>query len=56
MSAWEQPWPDPQALGEQAWTLQAAAAINRAMQSLILRCPAQYLWGYHRYKQPRTTP
>ncbi|PPE70252.1 lysophospholipid acyltransferase family protein [Caldimonas thermodepolymerans] len=31
----------------------AATAINRAMERLILRCPGQYLWGYHRYKQPR---
>ena len=31
----------------------AAAAINRAMEALILQCPAQYLWGYHRYKAPR---
>jgi len=32
---------------------QAATAVNRAMQSLIEQCPAQYLWGYARYKQPR---
>ncbi|MGA0610450.1 lysophospholipid acyltransferase family protein [Caldimonas sp. KR1-144] len=32
---------------------QSAAAINRAMESLILQCPEQYLWGYHRYKAPR---
>jgi Kdo2-lipid IVA lauroyltransferase/acyltransferase len=31
-----------------------AAAINRAMQGLILQCPQQYLWGYNRYKTPRT--
>jgi Kdo2-lipid IVA lauroyltransferase/acyltransferase len=31
----------------------AAAAINRAMEALILQCPQQYLWGYHRYKKPR---
>ena len=31
----------------------AAAAINRAMERLILQCPEQYLWGYHRYKAPR---
>jgi KDO2-lipid IV(A) lauroyltransferase len=30
-----------------------AAAINRAMEQLILACPQQYLWGYHRYKAPR---
>jgi KDO2-lipid IV(A) lauroyltransferase len=33
----------------------AAAVINRAMEALILQCPQQYLWGYHRYKQPRST-
>ena len=32
----------------------AAAAINRAMEGLILQCPQQYLWGYHRYKNPRS--
>ena len=31
----------------------AAAAVNRAMERLILQCPGQYLWGYHRYKSPR---
>jgi len=31
----------------------AAAIINRAMEELILQAPEQYLWGYHRYKQPR---
>ena len=28
-----------------------AAAINRAMEFLIRQCPAQYLWGYNRYKR-----
>ena len=32
---------------------QAAGVINHAMESLILSCPQQYLWGYARYKQPR---
>ena len=32
---------------------ESAAIINRAMERLILRCPQQYLWGYHRYKTPR---
>jgi KDO2-lipid IV(A) lauroyltransferase len=31
----------------------AAAALNAAMEDLIRRAPGQYLWGYHRYKQPR---
>jgi len=34
---------------------EAATAINRAMEQLILQCPGQYLWGYHRYKTPRET-
>ena len=32
---------------------ECAAVINRAMEFLIRQCPAQYLWGYHRYKAPR---
>ncbi|MDE2401088.1 MAG: lysophospholipid acyltransferase family protein [Burkholderiales bacterium] len=32
---------------------QSAAALNRAMEDLIMQCPQQYLWGYNRYKQPR---
>lgn len=35
-------------------TLQTAVLeINQAMESLIRQSPAQYLWGYGRYKQPR---
>lgn len=26
--------------------------INRAIEGLVRRCPAQYLWGYNRYKVP----
>ncbi len=33
-------------------TAQRAAAINRALESIIRRCPEQYLWGYNRYKVP----
>jgi KDO2-lipid IV(A) lauroyltransferase len=29
-----------------------AAAVNRAMEQLIARAPAQYFWSYNRYKQP----
>lgn len=29
------------------------AGINALMEALILLAPHQYLWGYHRYKQPR---
>ena len=35
---------------------EAAAHINAAMERLIRRCPQQYLWGYGRYKTPRTQP
>lgn len=28
------------------------AALNRAVEALVRRCPAQYLWGYNRYKVP----
>ena len=31
----------------------SALIINRAMEAVIRQCPRQYLWGYHRYKQPR---
>jgi KDO2-lipid IV(A) lauroyltransferase len=31
----------------------AAAIVNAAMESVIRRAPGQYLWGYHRYKEPR---
>ena len=33
-------------------TLNRAAAINREVETLIRSCPAQYLWGYNRYKRP----
>lgn len=32
----------------------AVLQINRAMEGLIRQCPQQYLWGYGRYKTPRT--
>ena len=31
---------------------QQATAINTAMEALIRHCPAQYFWGYNRYKTP----
>lgn len=34
----------------------AVAALNADMEQLIRRCPAQYLWGYARYKAPRAAP
>ena len=33
-----------------------ATTINRAMEQLIARCPAQYFWSYNRYKQPGGVP
>ncbi|MFN4149273.1 MAG: lysophospholipid acyltransferase family protein, partial [Rhodocyclaceae bacterium] len=32
---------------------EAATQINAAMETLIRRCPEQYLWAYARYKTPR---
>ncbi|MBI4754028.1 MAG: lysophospholipid acyltransferase family protein [Betaproteobacteria bacterium] len=31
---------------------QAVAALNRELEALVRACPAQYLWGYNRYKAP----
>jgi KDO2-lipid IV(A) lauroyltransferase len=39
---------------EAAHQLACATVINHAMEFLVRRCPEQYLWGYHRYKQPRS--
>jgi KDO2-lipid IV(A) lauroyltransferase len=33
--------------------LLAAKELNRAIEGLVARCPAQYLWSYNRYKVPR---
>jgi hypothetical protein len=30
--------------------------INREMERMIRACPAQYLWGYNRYKRPAGAP
>lgn len=32
----------------------AVGQINEAMEAQIRQCPQQYLWGYGRYKQPRS--
>lgn len=34
-------------------TEERAQRINREIERLIMQCPAQYLWGYNRYKRPR---
>ena len=38
----------PAPLAEEA----PARTLNRALEGLIRRCPAQYVWGYNRYKVP----
>ena len=32
----------------------AVVQMNQALEALVLQHPGQYLWGYARYKQPRT--
>jgi Kdo2-lipid IVA lauroyltransferase/acyltransferase len=34
----------------------SALAINQSMEAVIRMRPSQYLWGYHRYKNPRQQP
>ena len=34
-------------------TQERAQQINHAVEALVRQCPAQYLWGYNRYKRPR---
>lgn len=34
----------------------AALAINRGVEALVRMAPAQYLWGYNRYKRPAGAP
>ena len=41
---------------DEALQVACATALNQAMEQLILQCPGQYLWGYHRYKAPRVAP
>ncbi|WP_144327348.1 lysophospholipid acyltransferase family protein [Tepidimonas charontis] len=48
-----QPWAQVMEEPIAADAEQAAAQINRALERLIERAPAQYLWGYARYKAPR---
>jgi KDO2-lipid IV(A) lauroyltransferase len=32
------------------------AALNRAVEAQVRRCPEQYLWSYNRYKVPAGAP
>ena len=43
------PWSEP----VEAEPAVAAAQVNARMEALIRERPAQYLWGYARYKKPR---
>jgi KDO2-lipid IV(A) lauroyltransferase len=36
--------------------LAAARRVNAAVERLVRACPAQYLWGYNRYKHPAGAP
>ena len=46
--------PMPVAAADDAALQQAcASALNDERAGLIRQAPGQYLWGYHRYKQPR---
>ncbi|MEN9890153.1 MAG: hypothetical protein RLY78_448 [Pseudomonadota bacterium] len=38
---------------EEAQSRADATALNGWMEALVRQSPGQYLWGYHRYKQPR---
>jgi Kdo2-lipid IVA lauroyltransferase/acyltransferase len=46
------PFSEPLPAGAEAQA-ESAAAVNRAMETVIRRDPGQYLWGYDRYKAPR---
>jgi KDO2-lipid IV(A) lauroyltransferase len=35
---------------------EAARQVNAMVETLVRRCPAQYLWGYNRYKRPAGAP
>lgn len=36
--------------------VEQATLFNRVMEQMIRRFPEQYLWGYYRYKRPKTAP
>ena len=46
--------PLPAPLGEDRRA--AALQVNAMVEKLVRSCPAQYLWGYNRYKRPAGAP
>jgi KDO2-lipid IV(A) lauroyltransferase len=51
----DEPLPDARAEPDaERLAVLGASVINRAMERLIRQNPGQYLWGYHRYKAPRS--
>ena len=44
---------EPLAAPLQASLEEGTLQISQAMEQVIRQCPAQYLWGYGRYKVPR---
>jgi KDO2-lipid IV(A) lauroyltransferase len=48
--------PLPQPLPSEGGDEAAARVINQAMEWVIGQHPSQYLWGYNRYKGPRSAP
>lgn len=46
-------WLEPLPAGLPEQPREAANFLNRAIESLIRKLPAQYLWSYNRYKTPR---
>jgi Kdo2-lipid IVA lauroyltransferase/acyltransferase len=45
--------PHLEALFQSGDSKASATAMNATMESLIMECPEQYLWGYNRFKNPR---
>jgi KDO2-lipid IV(A) lauroyltransferase len=35
---------------------EAARIVNAGVEAIVRSCPAQYLWGYNRYKHPAGAP
>jgi KDO2-lipid IV(A) lauroyltransferase len=46
-------WLEPMPFGLDGEAAEAARNLNRGVEALVRRKPAQYLWSYNRYKIPR---